>query len=87
MFVVLFAGGLKPLALISGGSFFVVGIFGWKFFLTKDIDNIYEKCRETVPTIIRTHLQKLFVEPINELVDDVFEELVQVKETELETKI
>lgn len=62
---------------------FLVG----SFFLTKDIDNIYEKCRETVPTIIRTHLQKLFVEPINELVDDVFEELVQVKETELETKI
>lgn len=91
VFVVLFAGGLKPLALISGGSFFVVGIFGWKFVLTKDIYNKYEKCRETVPTIIRTHLQKLFVEPINELVDDVFEELVQVKETrnkqELETKI
>lgn len=92
--VVLFAVGLKLLAFIIGGSLFVVGYFGWSFVLksiiTKQIDDKYEEYRETVPTIIRTHLPKHFVVPINELVDDVLKDLVQAKETrnkeELEKK-
>lgn len=85
VFVVLFAFGLKSLAFMSGGFLFVFGYLGLPFvlksFITNDIDDKYEKRRETVPTIIRTHLQKHFVVPINELVDDVLKELVQAKET------
>lgn len=85
VFVVLFACGLKSLAFMSGGFLFFFGYLGLPFvlksFITNDIDDKYEKRRETVPTIIRTHLQKHFVVPINELVDDVLKELVQAKET------
>lgn len=72
-----------PLAIFSGGalavSFFLTSISK----TTKDIDDEYEKCKITVPTVIRTDLQERFAVPIKGMINSVISDLFKIiEETE-----
>lgn len=71
-----------PAAIIGGCAFAVSSFLGWVSKTPKDIDDEYEKCKSTVPRIIRTHLQKHFAEPLNKMVDSVTDYLIQRIEAE-----
>lgn len=71
-----------PAAIIGGCAFVISSFFGWVSKTTKEIDDEYEKCKSTVPTIIHAHLEKHFAEPINQMVDAVSQYLLQCIEGE-----
>lgn len=72
-----------PAAIIGGFAFVISSFFGWVSKTTKEIDDEYEKCKSTVPTVIHAHLEKHFAEPINKMVDEVSEYLLRrIKGTE-----
>lgn len=62
--------GLTALA-IAGGVFAVSSYFLWTSKTTKDIDDEYEKCKNTALTVIRTDLQERFARPVTEMIDSV----------------
>lgn len=72
-----------PAAICGGCAFVISSFFGWVSKTTKDIDDEYKKCKNTVPAIIHTHLEKHFAEPINQMVDAVSQQLLKsIKEAE-----
>lgn len=66
-----------PGAIIGGCAFAVSSFLGWISKTSKEINDEYEKCKRTVPKILRTHLQKHFAEPFNQMVDAVTDKLIQ----------
>lgn len=73
--------------IIAGGVFAVSSYFRWTSKTTKDIDDEYKKCKNTVPTVIRTDLQKRFATPIKEMINSVTNYLLnRIKITEERNK-
>lgn len=66
-----------PAAIVGGCAFVISSFWGWVSKTTKDIDDEYEKCKSTVPTIIHTHLEKHFSGQINKMVDAVSQHLLK----------
>lgn len=80
--------GLGLTAVIVAGCVFAVSsYFRWTSKTTKDIDDEYKKCKNTVPTVIRTDLQKRFATPIKEMINSVTNYLLnRIKITEERNK-
>lgn len=57
-----------PVAIVCTFAFAFFTIITRASKTTKDIDAEYEKCKRTVPTVVRTDLQKRFAVPIKELI-------------------
>lgn len=74
-----------PAAIIGGCAFAVSSFFGWVSKTPKNIDDEYEKCKSTVPRIIRTQLLKHFAEPLNQMLEAVANHLIKHIDAE-ETK-
>lgn len=74
-----------PAAIIGGCAFAVSSFLGWVSKTPKDIDDEYEKCKITVPKIMRIPLKKHFAEPLNQMVDAVTDYLIKCIKAE-ETK-
>lgn len=76
-----------PGVIVSGCAFAASSYFRWTSKTTKDIDDEYIKCKNTVPTVIRTDLQKRFATPIKEMIDSVTNDLLnRIKITEEENR-
>lgn len=76
--------GLGLTAVIVAGCVFAVSSYiRWTSKTTKEIDDEYKKCKNTVPTVIRTDLQKRFATPVKEMVESVTKYLLnRIKKTE-----